>query len=577
MQAIDRHTGLTELRQARRKARGPFWAVAVFSVVVNILMLTGPLFMLQVYDRILTSKSEQTLVALFLLVVFLFLVMGLLDFLRGRILARIGARFQTLMELRVFSASIRKVGPDGQSGLPGQAVSDLEAVQRLLSSPVLAAAFDLPWTPLFMAAILIFHPALGALAIVGGGILILMALLNQFATRQPIAATNKATQIAFEWSTRIHDQAETVQSLGMRQAAFQRWQAASRDSLGHNIALSDRSGGFLVASRTWRLFLQSAMLALGAYLVLLGQLTPGAMVAASILLGRGLAPVETVIGQWAFVQRAIKGWRGLADLLSEIPPQTPPLALPKPRAVLEVHQLTVVPPGEKQAALRMVSFAVAPGQAVGVIGPSGAGKSTLARALTGIWRPAAGTIRLDRAAIEHYDPDELGRHIGYLPQQIQLFDGTIAENIARLSTNPDACMVVQAAKMAAAHDLILTLPNGYDTRVSATSSRLSGGQIQRIGLARALFGDPVLLILDEPNANLDNLGSEALNVAIRQMKNDGKSVLIMAHRPAAIQECDCLLMLENGTRKAFGPKDAVLRQVVQNHNQISAGKTGGVA
>ncbi len=577
MQASDRQTGLKELRSARRQARAAFWAVAIFSVFVNLLMLTGPLFMLQVYDRVLTSRSEQTLAALFLLVVFLFLVMGLLDFLRGRILARIGARFQSRLELRVFSASLRRAGAGRQPGSPGRAVAELEAVQSLLSSPVLAAAFDLPWTPLFMAAILIFHPLLGLLAIIGGGILILTALLNQIATRQLIAQANGAAQHAYDWSARIHEQAETVQSLGMRRAAFQRWQAARRSSLIRNIALSDRSGGFLVASRTWRLFLQSAMLAFGAYLVLADQLSAGAMVAASILLGRGLAPVETVIGQWAVVQRAIKGWNGLATLLSEVPPQAQPLPLPRPRAALWVHQLTVRPPQEKQAALRMVSFTVEPGQAVGVIGPSGAGKTTLARALTGVWPAAAGSIRLDRAAIGQYEPDELGRYIGYLPQRVQLFDGTIAQNIARLSDDPDPEMIVRAAKLAAAHELILTLPQGYDTEVSATASRLSGGQIQRIGLARALFGDPVLLILDEPNANLDNSGSDALNAAVRQMKKSGKSVLIMAHRPAAIQECDHLLMLENGTRRAFGRKEAVLRQLVQNHDQIAAGKTGGVA
>ena len=319
------------------------------------------------------------------------------------------------------------------------------------------------------------------------------------------------------------------------------------------------------------------MLGLGAYLVLQGELTPGAMIAGSILMGRALAPIELAIGQWALVQRARKGWSNLAQLLSETPPESPRTDLPKPRAKLDVMQLTVVPPGEQQAALRLVSFAVQPGQAIGVIGPSGAGKSTLARALTGVWAPAGGKIRLDGASLDQYAPDVLGKYIGYLPQRVTLFDGTIAENIARLSAAPDDAKIVAAAKKAAAHEMILKLPDGYDTRVTAAGGRLSGGQMQRIGLARAMYDDPMILVLDEPNSNLDNEGSEAVNAAIRTMKSEGRSVLIMAHRPAAIKECDMLLMLDGGSRTAFGPKDEVLRQVTQNHQQIqTAVGQGGV-
>ncbi len=311
------------------------------------------------------------------------------------------------------------------------------------------------------------------------------------------------------------------------------------------------------------------MLGLGAYLVLQNQLTAGAMIAASILLGRALAPIELAIGQWAMVQRGAKGWNNLAELLERVPPETEKTALPKPKARLELKGVTVVPPGEKRAALKNVSFNVDPGQAVGVIGPSGAGKSTLARALTGVWRSAGGSIRLDAASLDQYAPDVLGQHIGYLPQRVQLFEGTIAQNIARLSQEPDSAKVVAAAKKAAAHDMIVQLPDGYDTRIAAGGGRLSGGQLQRVGLARALYDDPVIVILDEPNSNLDSIGTAALNEAIRGLKADGRSVLIMAHRPAAIQECDALLVLENGMRTAFGPKDAVLKEMVQNHRQIA--------
>ncbi|MEO0929798.1 MAG: ATP-binding cassette domain-containing protein, partial [Pseudomonadota bacterium] len=288
---------------------------------------------------------------------------------------------------------------------------------------------------------------------------------------------------------------------------------------------------------------------------------------------------ELIVGQWAAFQKGREGWHRLSALLGNIPEEQPRTQLPKPKARLLADQVTVVPPGEKQAALRMISFQIEPGQAVGVIGTSGAGKSTLARVLTGVWHPAGGKIRLDGAALDQYDPDVLGQHIGYLPQRVQLFDGTIKENIARMSMTPDDKLVVKAAQKAAAHEMILKLPDGYDTRVSANTGRLSGGQIQRIGLARAMYGDPVVLVLDEPNSNLDNDGSIALNKAIRTLKDEGKIVFIMAHRPAAIQECDMLLVIENGTRRAFGPKDEVLAEMVKNHDQIkrSAGKAGGVS
>lgn len=320
------------------------------------------------------------------------------------------------------------------------------------------------------------------------------------------------------------------------------------------------------------------MLGLGAYLVLQNEMTPGAMIAGSILLGRALAPIETMLTQWPVAQRANKGWNALSELLGTVPPEQERTALPKPKARLVAKSLTVVAPGEKTAALRGLNFDLPPGNAMGVIGASGAGKSTLARCLTGVWRPAGGSIRLDSAALDQYDPGALGRHIGYLPQRVQLFDGTISENIARLSSEPDAAKVVAAAQKADAHKMILELPDGYDTRINSSQQRLSGGQIQRIGLARALYDTPVLLVLDEPNSNLDNEGTQALNAAIRALKADGHSVIIMAHRPAAIQECDLLLVIADGVRTAFGPRDEVLKNMVKNHEQINSApaSAGGV-
>lgn len=570
--------GRAELRAARRESYGLFASVFVFSIFVNLLMLTGPLYMLSVYDRVIGSRSEATLVALSILVAGLFLAMGLLEHARGRLMARVGARFQDRLDRRVFAAAMKRstLVPNDATAVAAQ--RDLESVQRLLASPVFLALFDIPWTPIFIAAIFVFHPWLGWFAVAGGVILIVVTLLNQASTKSPLQEANLATIRSERLSDQLRSEAELMQALGMTGAGFDRWQKARSVALEQSIRAADKTGAYGSITKTFRMFLQSAILGLGALLVLHGQLTAGAMIAGSILMGRALAPIEQAIGQWAVVQRAQEGWRRLSELLSRVPEEPVRTALPRPRAILEAQNLTVVPPGETTATLRMVNFRLEPGQALGVIGPSGSGKSTLARALIGVWRPAGGKVRLDGAALDQYDPDVLGSYIGYLPQRVSLFDGTIADNIARLQGNPDAAKVVEAAKRAAAHDMIVKLPDGYDTRISAVGGRLSGGQIQRIGLARAMYGDPVILVLDEPNSNLDNDGSMALNIAIRAMKEEGKSILIMAHRPAAIQECDLLLVLEDGMRKAFGPRDQVLREMVKNHTEIikSAGP-GGVS
>ena len=570
--------GRAELVAARRESRHLYWMVGIFSFFVNMLMLTGPLYMLNVYDRVLGSRSLETLIALSVLVAFLYGMMGILDFVRGRVMGRVGARFQARMDRRVFGAVMKATTLNRAPAEAKTGMRDLEAVQRMITSPALMALFDLPWAPLFFFGIFIFHPLMGILALVGGTILIFVAIFNQMTTRKPLERANAASFQSESLGQQIRSESEMVHSLGMREAAFDRWQIARGASLDATIGATDASGTFTSLTKAFRLFLQSAMLGLGAYLVLQGQLTPGAMIAGSILLGRALAPIEMIVGQWAVFQKGREGWGNLSVLLGSIPEDEPRTALPKPQARIVADQVTVVPPGEQQAALRMISFEVAPGQAVGVIGTSGAGKSTLARALTGVWRPAGGKIRLDGAALDQYAPDVLGQHIGYLPQRVQLFDGTIKENIARMSMTPDDAAVVAAAKKAAAHDMILKLPDGYDTRVTANGGRLSGGQIQRVGLARAMYGDPVVLVLDEPNSNLDNDGSTALNNAIRIAKSEGKAVFIMAHRPAAIQECDLLLVIENGARRAFGPKDEVMREVVKNAAEISQskGKAGGV-
>lgn len=377
IRASDLEAGRAELRRVRSQSRGLIWGVAVFSFFVNLLMLTGPIFMLQVYDRVLGSRSEETLLALFILMAFLFGMMGLLDFVRGRVLARIGANFQAALDQRVFTAVLKRASlQDGEAGATS-GLRDLEAMQRLYASPVFAALFDLPWTPIFLMGISLFHPWLGLLAIGGGLVLVLVTLGNQMTTRGPSEAANRANAVAERFSEQVRTEAEMVRSLGMQKASFDRWYKARGEALEAGLASSDRSGGFSTTSKTFRLFLQSAMLALGAYLVLNAGLTPGAMIAASILMGRALAPIDMVIGQWPSVQRAMKGSRDLVELLATVPVEPEKMALPKPKARLTVEQLTVVPPGEKQASLRLVSFDVQPGEALGVIGHSGSGKSTL--------------------------------------------------------------------------------------------------------------------------------------------------------------------------------------------------------
>ncbi len=555
---------------------GLFWSVGIFSAFVNILMLTGPIYMLQIYDRVLTSRSEETLLALTILIAVLYGLMGLLDYVRGRVAARIGATVQSRLDGRVFQATLRRSVLGSERSKPATGLKDLESVQRLMSSPVLFAVFDMPWAPIFIFAIYTFHPWLGHLALVGALILVAVTLLNQILTRKPEAESNAATLQGDAYAEIVRQQGEMVQALGMRGATMDRWQQMRSRAIAAQIASSDRVSQFTTTSKTFRFFLQSAVLGLGAYLVLQGQLTAGAMIAASILLGRALAPVEQAIGGWPMVQRARLGWSRLKELLASTPEYGEHTALPRPRALIDVNQITVFPPEQQKASLRMLSLQVMPGQALGVIGPSASGKSTLARVLAGIWRPASGSVRLDGAALEHYDPDVLGSYIGYLPQDVVLFDGTVAENISRMQAEPDAAQIVAAAKKAGAHEMILELPQGYDTPVSAGGARLSGGQKQRIGLARAFYGDPVFFVLDEPNSNLDAAGQDALNLAIRQAKEEGKAVIIMAHRPAGIAECELILIMDNGTAKAFGPRDEVLKAHVRNYAQV-AGRIGSEA
>lgn len=570
--------GRRELRQVRNQSLMYLKFGFVFSIFVNLLMLTGPLFMLQVYDRVLGGRSEETLLALFILVGGLFVLMGLLDFARARVLARVGARFQTALDERVFKATVRFAPIPGSKQTPPTAQQDLEAIQTFFASPALLALLDLPFTPLFFAAIYIFHPILGWLAMAGGGFLIILTALNQFITRSKVRDSLIAQQQARQFSDNVRQANEVARTQGMLNDLTERWMARRIEALEQSMSTSDWTGSFSAFTKAFRLFLQSAILAVGAWLVLQGEMTAGAMIAGSILLGRALAPVEQLLARWQVIQRARIGWVSLSHFLEGVPKDVSVTELPRPKAELVVKGLTVLPPEGGKPIIRNISFKLKPGQVLGVIGKSGSGKTTLAKTLLGLWPPAAGEIRLGSATLGQYDPDRLGRYIGYLPQEAMLINGTITENIARMALEPDANAVVAAAQKARAHEVITGLEKGYDTMVTGNNVQLSGGQRQRVALARALYGDPLLLVLDEPNSALDADGTEALNAAVREMKNAGKTVIIMTHRPMAISECDTLMVVEKGQVAAFGPRDEVMRSMLKNADEVQqAVSQGGIS
>ena len=552
--------GGAEIRAALGESHRLFASIGLFSIFVNLLMLTGPLFMLQIYDRVLTSHSEATLVALAGIVAFLFLMMGLLDHARARVLARAGARFQTRLDARVLSAILTRAGrsPAARSA-PATGLADLEALQHFASGPGPFAFFDAPWTPVFLCVLFTFHWLLGVLAVCSGVLLLGLALLSQARTERLRGEANEASARAAHVVERLRAGGETVRGLGMRASVMARTGRLRHTALAKTLAASDRSGAFAATSRTLRLFLQSMMLGLGAWLAIRGEVTPGIMIAASILLGRALAPIDQAVGQWPVLQRTLAARLALIRLLSETPEDPARTPLPIPHARLTAEHLVVAPPGAEVPAVRGVSFLLEPGQAIGIAGPSASGKSTLVKALAGVWPPMAGQVTLGGAALDQYSEEGLARHLGWLPQEVVLFGGTVADNIARLAPEPDAAAVLQAAERAGAHEMILALPGGYDFQVAAGGAALSGGQRQRIALARALYGDPVVVILDEPDAHLDTAGAAALTRAVAALKARGGAAVIVAHRSGIFAECDVVYLMEGGQLRPAGPESGRAR------------------
>ena len=554
-------SGIGEVAQALKACRSAFVGTGAFSCVINLLMLTGPLFMLQVYDRVLTSRSVPTLVALVVLVAGLFAILGFLEFIRSRVLVRVGTRLDADLSGRTYDAIVSQaVVSKERSGT--RALKELEGLRQFLSGSGPFAFFDMPWVPIYLGILFMFHWTLGLVAVGGAIVLSIVALLNEVTTRKPMGEAAAAASAGDQMAEAARRNAEVLHSMGMLAPLRERWQQVHGEALDKQTKASDRAGLFQAFSKSFRLFLQSGILAAGALLAVQQIITPGTMIAASIIMGRALQPIDQAIGQWRGFIKARSGYRFLSELLERSPPAAERMALPDPVGNIAVQNLYVSAPGTDKPLLRGLNFALEPGQAMGVIGPSASGKSTLARALVGVWPVMGGAIRLDQATLDQWNAGDLARHVGYLPQDVELFDGTIEQNIARFTPEPDPGLVVEAARQAGVHEMILQFPDGYGTRIGERGQVLSGGQRQRIGLARALFGDPVFVVLDEPNANLDAQGDQALSAAITGMRERNRTVVVMAHRPSAIEAVDMLLVLDGGQQRAFGPKDPILQETV---------------
>ena len=550
-----------EISSALLASRAAFASTALFSCLVNILMLTGPLFMLQVYDRVLTSGSVPTLVALIAIVIALYAYYGFLEYLRARILVRIGRRVEERLRDRVFD-SMAEHALRRTQGIGGQPVNDLATIRQFLSGQGPFAFLDMPWVPVYLLVIFLMHWVLGVASVIAAIVIFILALWSEKATRGPLAEANSAMVKSSIMTDESRRNSEALHSLGMRGAIRKKWAEMQQVALDHQTVANDVGGSLSAASRVLRLMVQSGILALGAYLALQHEISAGAMIAASIIMGRALAPVEQAVASWQQFLGFRKALERLGNILASVPAVANRMKLPQPTGKLEVENLIVQLPGAEKPLLQGISFTVEPGHGIGVIGPTGAGKSTLARALVGVMPIARGTVRLDGATHDQRDLDEAGKLIGYLPQDIQLFDGTAAQNIARFDVAADPAKIVEAAQLANVHDLIMRLPKGYDTPLGENGARLSAGQRQRVALARCLYGDPVLFVLDEPNSNLDAEGEAALDRAIRVSMERGASVVVIAHRPSALASIQQILVLSEGRTVALGPRDEILRKVL---------------
>jgi len=546
-----------ELRVALRALRNALLTVAVFSGFINVLMLTPAIYMLQVYDRVLGSRNETTLLVLSIMVLAAFLFMAALEAVRGWVLIRVGARLDSQLNARVFTAAFeRNLRRPGSN--TAQPIHDLNTVRATLTGSALISAFDAPWLPVYLVVIFLMSPALGWFAFGGAVLLLVLAVINERTSKPRLDEAQKYQLQSHQALTNNLRNAEVIEAMGMLPSIRRRWYELHRQQIATQASASDLAAVLSGATKFVRIALQSLVLGFGALLVLEGSLTSGMMIAASILAGRALAPVEMLVGNWKQIISGRQAYARLRELLGVHPPRREGMALPAPRGQVTVEAASAPAPGSQRLILKNLTFSIAPGEVVAVIGPSASGKSSLARLLVGIWPAAMGSVRLDGASIFDWNKDELGPFIGYLPQDIELFDGTVADNIARFG-EVDAERVVDAARRVDMHEQILRLPMGYDTPLGSDGSNLSGGQRQRIGLARAIYGDPSFIVLDEPNSNLDETGEKALVEAVKALKARGKTVVLITHRMSTLAAADKILVLADGNLATYGPRDEVFK------------------
>jgi len=555
------------LQAALKACKGSFISVGIFSLFVNALMLVPTFYMLQVYGRVVTSGSISTLVMLTIIMSVLVITMGSLEWIRSRIMVRVSTKLDVLLSRDVYRASFKRALESGGMDASAQSLNDLTGLRQFMTGNGVFAFFDAPWLPIYIAVMFMFHPYYGWVAIASAVVLLILAYLNEKGTGKALGEANKENIAATLQTTKNLRNAEVIESMGMLSTLMQRWSRRQSKVLLLQSYASDKGGIISAISKTFRMLIQSLILGLGAYLAVNHEISPGLVIAGSILLGRALAPIDMIIGSWKGFISARTQYDRLNNILDKLQAEPKRMSLPPPHGYVQVENLYVSAPGSKDPILRGISFGVPAGSVVGIIGPSASGKSTLARALMGVWVPQHGTVRLDGADISNWDKEELGPYLGYLPQDIELFEGSISENIARFA-EVDAEQVVLAAKIAGVHDMILRLPNGYDTVIGSDGVNLSGGQRQRVGLARALYGSPRLMLLDEPNSNLDEVGERALASAIQQLKTTGATIFVITHRTTILAQLDSLLVMSEGGVSMYGPRDQVMEEL--NKQQLAA-------
>jgi len=571
----------SELGEALRACRGAFIGVFMMSCIINLLYLTGSIFMLEVYDRVLPSRSVPTLVGLVVIATGLYMAQGFLDLLRGRILGRVGTALDEALNARVFDIVVRLPLVAGGRSEGLQPLRDLDNVRSFLGSMGPGAFFDLPWLPFYLAICFAFHVMIGVTALVGAIFLVGLTLITEYMSRQPAREAMTLAARRNDLAAASRRNAEVLVAMGMAERLNRRWNEANEKYLAGNQNASDVSGGLGAVSKVMRMMLQSAVLGVGAYLVIHQEATAGIIIAGSILSARALAPVDLAIAHWKGFVAARQSWHRLNTLLEKMPERPAQTLLQNPSSRLSVEGLAVAAPGDQRVIIADVTFALQAGNGLGVIGPSGSGKSSLIRALVGVWQPFRGKVRIDGAALDQWSSDVLGPFIGYLPQDVELFAGSVAQNICRFDPDAKSDKIIAAAKEAGVHDMIIKMRDGYNTQVGEQGTALSAGQAQRVALARALYGNPFLIVLDEPNSNLDTEGDEALTRAVRAARERGAIVVVVAHRPIGIEAVDQLLVLKDGRMQAFGPKETVLGQVLQQRvappTPIKIVSEGGVA